>query len=233
MPVRPAATAALILLALLVPGRVAAQELYFVMVFAAQRVPKNPKYTHTFATFVKATGTPVAGYRLEAHTISWLPRTMNLRVLAPQPECGCNFNLPSTLRWAFATGQRVSLWGPHQIRPELYYAALTQIALLESGKVLYKTVDAGYPTNQVTNCIHAVSALAEGYHPQPFRFACGDRASAQVEAALEPWILGPGLIHPWVATRLGLDGCPLLRQNRVRAASISDGSACRPRLPAG
>ena len=38
------------------------------------------KYSHTWATFVKATGEgpDPAAWRLEEHTISWLPQTLNV-----------------------------------------------------------------------------------------------------------------------------------------------------------
>ena len=69
---------------------------FYMMIFSAQRAWNRPKYTHTFATFVKATSRPggmlsrplskspsgaespgrqsMAGERhlLESHTISWL-----------------------------------------------------------------------------------------------------------------------------------------------------------------
>src|SRR3954453_12958794 len=123
-----------------------AEEFYYLMVFGSQRLPPCPKYSHTFATFVRATGTgPCAeNYCLEAHTISWVPRTLDIRVCTLLPECGVNLDLDASLRWVLATDQRVSLWGPYQIDRDLYERARAQISLLESGRVRYKAIDSGY-----------------------------------------------------------------------------------------
>ena len=53
--------------------------------------------------------------------------------------------------------------GPYRIDAELYCRAVRQVALLESGQVLYKANDVGYPSDRVSNCIHAVSSISEGY----------------------------------------------------------------------
>src|SRR5438445_3230296 len=92
-------TCAAILLALAVSAPACASELYFVAVFGAQRMPNNPKYSHSFAVFVRAIGAgpDVERYALDFHTISWLPETRDIRVLALLPEAGHNFDLATTL----------------------------------------------------------------------------------------------------------------------------------------
>jgi hypothetical protein len=154
-------------LALPLPGGARAGEAHFLLVFASQRVPNNPNYSHTFATFVRASwpgdGPCPRCPALEARTISWLPRSLVVRTLALCPECGHNLGLHETLRYALGSGQRVSLWGPYLIDAELYRRALRQAALLESGWVLYKANDMGYYSDEVSNCVHAVSSLADGY----------------------------------------------------------------------
>jgi hypothetical protein len=191
-----------------------AEEFHYLMVFGSQRVPPRPKYAHTFATFVRATGTgPCAeNYSLEVHTISWVPRTLDIRVGALLPECGVNLDLDATLRWALATDQRVSLWGPYQIDQDLYERALAQISLLESGRVRYKALDFGYRTASVSNCIHAVSSLAQGYRPHAATLFFGEAASYLVLCRLAPWVIDCSRTHPWVSSRLGLDQYPLVRR---------------------
>jgi hypothetical protein len=186
-----------------------AAEFHYVLIFASQRPSGCPKYSHTFATFVKATGEgpAAAAYRLEAHTLSWVPRSLDIRVAALLPEPGANVGLAETFRWARATGQRVSLWGPFRITAGLYYRGLSQIALLESGRVCYQAVDSGRPTDRVSNCIHAVASVLEGYRPRLLVPGWGEVASGAIahdfarRAALDG-----GCTHDWVATRLGLDG---------------------------
>src|SRR5262245_2010897 len=129
-------------------------------VFASQRVPNNPNYSHTWATFVRATwpddGPCPRCPTLEVLTINWLPRSLLIRTLALWPECGRNLNLHETLRYVLNSDERVSMWGPYHIDAELYRRALRQVALLESGSVLYKASDLGYYSDEVSNCVHAV-----------------------------------------------------------------------------
>src|SRR4051812_26833383 len=74
-----------------------AGEAYYVLMFGEQRIPNNPDYSHTFATFVKATwvgdGPCPQSPVLECHTISWLPANMKVRAFATFAECGHNFEM--------------------------------------------------------------------------------------------------------------------------------------------
>src|SRR5687767_7453101 len=156
--------ASMLLLAL--AGGARAGEDYFLLMFGAQRVPNNPNYSHSFATFVRVSwlgdGPCPHNPTLETYTISWLPENMRVRVLALCPECGRNFDLHTTIRWCLSEDMRVSLWGAYRIEPQLYHLAGNQVGLLESGRVRYKAVDTGYPSDRVTNCIHALANVVEG-----------------------------------------------------------------------
>src|SRR4051794_711542 len=114
MRLRKVLVPAVLLLGLVASDTAQGEEYYFVLLFAAQSSPPRAKYSHTFATFVRAVGTGpcLQSYNLSWHTISWLPTNMNVRPLAALPECGHNFDLHTTLRGVLSTGQRVSLWGP-------------------------------------------------------------------------------------------------------------------------
>lgn len=185
-----------------------ADESYFVAIFAAQRMPNIPKYSHSFATFVRVVRDPAqpAGCWVEAHTISWLPETQNIRLLCLRPEPGQNLDLEATLAAMEALGDRVSLWGPYQIHKELYDRALAQIGRLESGTVRYKAIDALCRTSDATNCIHALSDLAE--NRARLRVASpgfGEVASFYITRRLKPWLIDPQQVHPWVESVLGLD----------------------------
>jgi hypothetical protein len=190
-------------------------EFYYLMVFGSQQAPLNVKYSHTFAVFVKATGQGpwASAYTLEAHTISRLPATLDIRPAALLPEQGRNFDLYTTLRVVLGTGQHVSLWGPYQVGRELYEGALGQIAYLESGQMDYKAIDTGYPANRLSNCIHAVSDLAGVPWVRVLSPWFGQVAGGFVTRLLRPWIIDGGRRHDWVASRLGLDAYPLLRRD--------------------
>jgi hypothetical protein len=204
----------LALLTLPFPGVARAGEAHYLLVFAAQRVPNNPNYSHTFATFVRASwpddGPCPRRTTLEVRTISWLPRNLVIRTLALLPECGRNLGLYETLCYALGSGERVSLWGPYRIDAELYRRALWQAALLESGCVSYKANDMGYYSDDVSNCIHAVSSVADGYRLSFGSPGWGERASYCVLNKLEPWVLDGGCVHPWVGCALGLGRYPII-----------------------
>jgi hypothetical protein len=189
-------------------------EFYYVLVFGSQQGPGCVRYSHTFATFVRATGRgPCAqSYRLDAFTISWLPRTLELRPLALAPEAGMNLGLADTLRWAQATGQRVALWGPYQVDRELFERAWAQASLLQSGAVCYKFLDAGYPTDVTSNCVHAVTSVAGGHRPRLLCPGWGAAAAHFTARFFAPWVIDCSARHEWVAERLGLAAWPLDRR---------------------
>ena len=67
------------------PPKYGAPTAYYVCIFAYDAVPHAPRTSHTFATFVKADGR-----NFEAHTISWLPQSNEVRVLRRFAEPGVN-----------------------------------------------------------------------------------------------------------------------------------------------
>jgi hypothetical protein len=204
------------LLALAPAGRARAGEAYYLLVFASQRVPNNPNYSHTFATFVRtswpgeAVCPPAGGVCLEARTISWLPATGQVKTRALRPECGRNFGLDETMRLVLGTEQRVSLWGPYQIDPDLYARAVKRIAELEGGGVLYQANDMGRRSDHVSNCIHAVSYLADGRRLRVGSPGWGQSASFAALRRMRPWVLDEEHTHDWVALALGLNAYPIV-----------------------
>ncbi len=189
-----------------------AGDAHFLLVFASQREPAQPRCTHTFATFVRASGAGpnVESYALDAHTISFLPRSREVRLPALMPERGINLGLDTTLRHVLGLGQHVSLWGPFAVEPVLYERALRQVGRLAGGGVRFKAVDSGFPPTLVSNAIHAVSDLASEYprlRVAPPAF--GATAGCLVALHLRPWLLDHAEVHPWVATRLGLGDYPI------------------------
>jgi hypothetical protein len=96
------------------------------------------------------------------------------------------------------------------ICPELYFRALRRIGELESGTIRYKANDMDYKSDDVTNCIHAVSTIGEGIKLRVGSLGWGEVASFYVLQELEPWILQAGCTHPWVGSALGLDQYPII-----------------------
>jgi hypothetical protein len=198
---------------------VQADELYFMAVFGAQRGRTQPAYAHTFATFVKLTGEGpcLDTYQIESHTISWLPTRLVVELMCLSPEAGTNFDLPTSLQIAYTQGATVTMFGPFQIKAELYDRALEHIDRLESGKIRYKAIDTGFRTAVASNCIHAVSDLT--VNRPCLRVASpgwGVFASHLVALRLRPWVICPKQTHEWLSERLGLCAYPIQHRELMR-----------------
>jgi hypothetical protein len=198
---------------------------YFVIVFGSESVPKRARYTHTWASMIKATPDPAAGgaYQLEVSTISWMPRNLVIRPLALRPECGVNLSLEATLHDCFCKGECVCMWGPYEFDPEVaphaYERVQKQIARLNSGCVLYKCIDPDDPprSNYISDCIHAVTDL-DRHLPRPFYNEFqnfGMDASRRVVMVLaQRDRFDPRVKHDWLADALGID--PRVRRANIR-----------------
>lgn len=137
-----------------------AEERYFAMVFGSQSHPKLLRNTHTWATFIRATGEgpDVSTYALQVHTISWLPATLEVKVWRPWPEPGVNLDLYQTLQTVYAHGESVTMWGPFTITKQVYDRSLGVLQIIASGAPQYRAIS--FPRNLlISDCIHAVAAV--------------------------------------------------------------------------
>jgi hypothetical protein len=200
------------------PSSASATERYYVLIFGSQSQPKRLRYTHTWATFIRAVGegSDPNGYTLYHHTISWLPQTLEVRVWAPFPEPGVNLDLYETLRAVATSDQRVTMWGPFVITPDIYQRSLRIRDILASGAVRYRAIST--PRNLlISDCIHAVAAVdpvfGRGHYPL---IRIGDPASRFL--AREIVVRGyenrgidqAAFDNSWLIPRLGLDRYPIV-----------------------
>lgn len=211
-----------------------AAERYFVMIFGSESVPKRARYTHTWATIVKATAEPgpTEAYSLESQTISWMPANLKIRPLALRPECGVNLGLQATFRDSFCKGECVAMWGPYELTPEhgpvVWSRVAVQVSRLNSGCVLYKCVDpdTGPKSTYMSNCIHAVSDL-DRHLPRPAYNELlnngMDASENLVRVMLSRHRFDPNVTHDWVAQALGVGPCV-----QRRAAPAVCGSTYTP-----
>jgi hypothetical protein len=208
---RAAAVLAVAAALALLSGTAGAEEHHYVIVFAAQGDPVLPRYSHTFATFVRAVGPGPnpACWAVEAHSISWGPASGEIRAVRFFSERGANLDLTATLRWARTLGARVCRWGPFQIRKELYDRARAQIARLETGLVEYKVVDGGLRPRLASNCVHAVSDIDTDDGLLSTGLEYGEEASYLVACHFRRWMIEPERVHEWVCERIGLCGAPI------------------------
>jgi hypothetical protein len=133
------------------------QSRYYFMLFAGQGVPFRHRTAHTWATWVKATPTADGRVLLEPLTISWLPAAVEVHPQRLRPEPGMNYTLDETFAIMASHNARVSVWGPYEIDAHRYEQARQQIAYLESGQVVYRSIDSFNANDNVINCVHAVT----------------------------------------------------------------------------
>lgn len=195
-------------------------ERFFILVFGSQSSPKRAKFTHTWATVVRATGCDGPGSPvLEESTISWMPASLDIRPLARHPEKGANLGLHFTVEEMLRHDERVSVWGPYEVGPGLHHRFLVQKQFLESGQVGYQCIDSVGESARLGNgcdCIHAISDMdpqfSRGRYPLSY---FGDAASRHIVRQIHerPVIIGPKQNHDWLLPALGLDKYPLVRQS--------------------
>jgi hypothetical protein len=193
-----------VLSALISSGAGRADDRYYMMIFGSETDPFAVRFTHTFALFVKASGEGNDG-KLEAQTLSWMPRSLSIRVLARRPEQGANLGIAESIQWADSVGGFTTMWGPFEVRKEFYDLAARQAARLNAGGMLYVCNDKRFRGEGASNCIHAVSDLDT---TQPFLTTgtqCGNAGSELVLEHFARHILPQRASHRWLVERLGLD----------------------------
>jgi hypothetical protein len=194
-----------------------AAEHYYVLIFGSESVPKRARYTHTWATVVKSTtddAQPDAPPQLESMTISWMPRTLNIRPITLRSECGVNLSLHATIRDSRCKKECIVMWGPYdydpEIGPRLWDRVAAQVSRLNSGRVLYKCIDpdTGPSSKYISNCIHAVTDL-DPFLPRP---SYNELNNNGLDASLHLVNIMAGRHrfdrndrHEWVAQALGID----------------------------
>jgi hypothetical protein len=193
-------------------------ERYFVLVFGSQSTPKRAKYTHSWATIVKVTDGP-GGPKVEEQTISWLPTNLNVRPWSLHVEPGTNFALHFTIEEMLRNQERVSLWGPYEVRAGLAYRFAVQKAFMESGRVGYQAVDnigEAALTGDGCDCIHSITDMDPLFDRRRYPLTYfGDSASENIVRQLHerPIIVEPGADHSWLLPLLCLDKYPLCRRS--------------------
>ncbi|WP_422928958.1 hypothetical protein [Singulisphaera sp. PoT] len=188
-------------------------ERYYAIIFGSQSQPKQLRYSHTWATFVKVVGEgdDLRNYQVFQHTISWLPASLKVRVWALRPEPGVNLDLYNTLDFVARDGQSVAMWGPFEILGQVYNRSLKVKEILEGGAVDYRAISTAREL-MVSDCIHAVAAvdpiLGRNHYPL---IRIGKPASRFVARQLTTRSVFDQYQTDaaWLIPRLGLDRYPI------------------------
>jgi hypothetical protein len=177
---------------------------YHVVLFASEREGNPPRFSHTWATFVKTTqnGSTAEPPKLdETITISWMPASGIIPALFTVR--GRNFSLKESLDWAREKDSRVIAWGPIPIRKELFDRARERKEVLDRGVLAYKMVDAPVRPLQGTNCIHAVTDMVPGPLLDTGT-ARGEEATQMVAEHLRDYMIRPEFNDAGILELLGV-----------------------------
>jgi len=142
------------------PARSVGGESHYVLVFGAEPSPKTIKNCHTWATFIRVVGEGAdpSGYRVFVHTVSFVPATLEVRVLAIKAEPARNLDLEASLVYVRSKNASVTMWGPFLIRADVYQKSLQVWATAMSGAAEYRAIDSACNL-LIADCIHAVAAV--------------------------------------------------------------------------
>jgi hypothetical protein len=191
------------------------EEQFYLIVFGSQTILTRPRWTHTWASVVRARQQLGQQAAIDQITISWLPATLHIHPLSFHVEKGVNLDLHETMEYALANKEEVSQWGPYECRPRLYYRSGVQKGYLESGEIGYQCIDdlgEAARNGNGCDCIHAFAdqdPLFSRYRYPLRRF--GDKASEFI--VKEMWrrglLIQPEQTHDWLNCVLGLDRYPI------------------------
>jgi hypothetical protein len=192
---------------------VRAGESFYVMIFGSQSHPKQLRFTHTWATFIRAVGEgpDPSTYYVEYRTISWLPATLDVRVLAAHPEPGVNLDLYASIDTVLADRERITMWGPFVATKLIYDRAAAQVARLESGTVRYRAID-GSQDLTIDDCIHAVADIDPVFGRNHYPLVrIGKPASRYIAKQIKTRTPFDEDLYDnrWLITRFGLERYPI------------------------
>jgi len=194
-------------------------ERYYLLVFGSQSEPKKAKYTHSWATAVKVVdqgaGQPPC---IDARTISWMPATLDINPYQFRVECGTDLDLCTTINEMLKNDERISMWGPYEVRTGFYRKFLLQKEFMDTGKVGYQCVDTvgeAARKGNGSNCIHAISDMDStfdrGGYPL-WRF--GEQASEYLvnQIVARDGFSDPCTTHDWLLCPLGIADRPIIKR---------------------
>jgi hypothetical protein len=178
----------------------------------------RPKYTHSWATFVRvADQGPGKTPSVEATTISWMPATLDIHPLRFKVEPGVDLDLCTSVREMLKNDERVSLWGPYEIRRGLYLKLRMQKEFMDGGGVGYQAIDTVGEARRGCgcDCIHAITDCDARFDRQEYPLSrFGERASEHVvrQVMERGAVIAPCVTHDWLLAPLGIADCPIVRR---------------------
>ncbi|MCE9606701.1 MAG: hypothetical protein K8U03_17565 [Planctomycetia bacterium] len=176
----------------LAPPAIPTGERFYVVLLAHQNQENEIAMSHTFAVFLRTSGTGAEHQVLETRTINWLPVSGHVSIVRPA-EPGINKSLAETLAWAKQRGLELTMRGPYEIDAEFFGRAAAQVARLERGDFKYRCFNT-QSRNTAKNCIHAVADIFEDQGRIDTGSARGHEAMLKVAEYFQPRFKGKELL---------------------------------------
>ncbi|MBA4189616.1 MAG: hypothetical protein C0467_16650 [Planctomycetaceae bacterium] len=183
---------------------------YYLTLFTAEATPYRPEKTHTFLAITRI---PQSAGVVETREMSWLPATLKVRGIALLPETGVNLSVADTFAVCARDNMRVSVWGPYQIKAELFNRLSNQITRLETGKIKYKGTDNLYPSPIAMNCYHAIWNISDPMKKFVGPFTSGDATGGKTVHLFREWIISPEQTHDDIFKLIGVDPQTVTRRS--------------------
>jgi hypothetical protein len=194
-------------------------ERYYTLIFGSQSTPLRPRYTHTWVTVVRVSDQgPGKPPQIEPLTISWMPATLDIHPMRFRVECGVNLDLQQSLENAVAHQERISMWGPFEMRTGVYRKFLIQREFMMSGRVGYQCIDSIGEAARMGNgcdCIHALTDMDSMFGRREYPLTkFGDKASENIVKVImqRDILINPAQTHDWLMPVLGLDCYHIVRR---------------------
>jgi hypothetical protein len=130
-----------------------------------------------------------------------------------------NLDLHTSVRVMLGKDERVSLWGPFELRPGVYRKFLMQRQFVESGRMGYQCVDVVGESARCGNgynCIHAITDADAMFGRARYMITdFGEDASADIVAELTARgaLVNAEQTHDWLIGALGLGRYPIVRRS--------------------
>ncbi len=185
-----------------------ADEKYFLTIFAAETVPFEPRKTHTFVVVHRVGQEGL----LEQSHISWFPQSRTLRGLTLIPEPGINLTIEETFAHCRKFNMVIAVWGPYEIKPEIYFYIVCQRKKLDSGYIKYKPTETFYPSSVAVNCYHAIWQPIAPCRKLSGAFNCGHTSGATTVALFSRWIMNPEITYDRLLETMIPPEQPLIRR---------------------
>lgn len=153
--------------------------------------------SHTFAVFCRCRGQEI----VETKTISWMPQTLNHKIIEFSPQQGVNLTFKETVLFGTKNGVEVRLQAPKKIDAELYRRACEKVTELETGKTMFKSSNR-FTRAKACNAVDALADLDKDRGKLMTSGTKGHNAAELLQIHFRKWIVEDDKDHSWLLAKV-------------------------------